>query len=169
MLDRYFGITASGSTVGREVRAGMATFLTMSYILFVNPDILSKAIQVPNAFGQLLFATAMASAIGSIVMGVMARYPFATAPGMGLNAYFTYTVCLTQKIPWQIALGAVFVEGIIFLVLSFGGIRQAVVNSIPRNLKYATAAGIGIFLCMIGLQQAGWWPRTRSLTSRWAA
>lgn len=155
LAERLFGLETHGTTIGREVRAGFATFLTMSYILFVNPDILSKAIHVPNAFQQLLFTTAMASAIGSIVMGLLARYPFATAPGMGLNAYFAFTVCGAQAVPWQVALGAIFVEGLIFLGLSFGGIRQAVINGIPRNLKYAASAGIGLFLCFIGLRQAG--------------
>ncbi|MBM3270480.1 MAG: NCS2 family permease [Candidatus Sericytochromatia bacterium] len=154
-LDRYFGLTASGSTLGREARAALATFLTMSYILFVNPEILGKAIQVPNAFAQLLFATAAAAAIGSIVMGVVARYPFALAPGMGVNAYFAYTVVLGQGIAWQTALGAVFIGGLIFMVLSFGGVRQAIVNAMPTSLKYATSAGIGMFLAIIGLKNAG--------------
>jgi AGZA family xanthine/uracil permease-like MFS transporter len=154
-LERWFGIAASGSTLAQEARAGLTTFLTMSYILFVNPAILGQAIHVPNAFGQLLFATAMASCIGSIVMGVFARYPFALAPGMGLNAYFTYSVCLAQKIPWQTALGAVFVESIIFLFLSFGGVRQAILNGIPSSIKFATTAGIGLFLALIGLENSG--------------
>ena len=154
-LERFFDLERNQTTLGREVRAGFTTFLTMSYILFVNPDVLAKAIHVPNAFGQLLFVTAIASAVGSIAMGLMARYPFATAPGMGLNAYFAFTVCGAQKIPWTVALGAVFLEGLIFLALSYGGIRQALISAIPRNLKYASASGIGMFLCLIGLRQAG--------------
>ncbi len=154
-LDRYFGLTESGSTIGREFRAAIATFLTMSYILFVNPDILGKAIPIPDAFPQLLFATAAAAAIGSIVMGLVARYPFALAPGMGVNAYFAYTVVLGQGIRWQTALGAVFIGGLIFLLLSFGGVRQAIVNAMPASLKYATSAGIGMFLAIIGLENAG--------------
>ncbi|MBB6096649.1 AGZA family xanthine/uracil permease-like MFS transporter [Deinobacterium chartae] len=154
-LERYFGIAASGSTVGREIRAGLTTFLTMSYILFVNPDILSQAIRVPNAFAQLLFATAIAAAIGSIMMGLVARYPFALAPGMGLNAYFAFSVVIGQGVPWQVALGAVFIEGLLFLALSFGGIRQAIITSLPNNLKFATSAGIGLFLAIIGLKNAG--------------
>ncbi len=155
MFDRWFGITEQGSTPGREVRAGFTTFLTMSYILLINPAILGAAIHVPNAQPQLLFATAMASAIGSITMGVVARYPFATAPGMGLNAYFAFTVVLKQGIDWRIALGAVFVEGIIFFMLSIGGIRQAILNGIPANLKLATTAGIGMFLALIGMKSCG--------------
>ncbi len=154
MLERAFGIAASGSTWQREVRAGLTTFLTMSYILLVNPQILGKAIDVPNGAAQLLFATAAASALGSLAMGLIARYPFALAPGMGLNAYFAFTVVLTQKIPWQVALGAVFLEGLIFMALSFGGIRTALLDGIPTNLKYATTAGIGFFLALIGLKNA---------------
>lgn len=154
-IDRYFGIQDSGSTVGREVRAGITTFLTMSYILFVNPLILGKVIVVPNAFQQLLFATAMASCVGSIVMGVVGRYPFATAPGMGLNAYFTFSVCMVLHIPWQTALGAVFVEAILFMVLSLTGVRQIILDGIPTNLKFATTTGIGVFLALIGLENAG--------------
>lgn len=157
-LDRYFGIREQGSTYTREIRAGFTTFLTMSYILTVNPQILGHAIKLPDggdATAQLIFATAAASAIGSIVMGIVARYPFATAPGMGLNAYFAFTVVGQMGIPWQVALGAVFVEGLIFMALSFGGVRQAILSGIPGNLKYATTAGIGLFLALIGLKNAG--------------
>lgn len=153
--DRYFGIGASGSTLRRELRAGLTTFLTMSYILFVNPDILGKAIVVPQAFAQLLFATAMSAAVGSILMGVLARYPFAQAPGMGLNAYFAFSVVLGQKIPWRVALGAVFLDGLLFVLLSIGGVRQAILRGLPENLKYATSAGVGLFLALIGLKAAG--------------
>lgn len=154
-MDRFFRISSSGSTLAQELRAGATTFLTMSYVLFVVPDILGKAIPIPNAHAQLLVTTALAAAVGSIVMGLVGRYPFATAPGLGLAAYFTYTVVLTQGVPWQTALGAVFVEGLVFLALSFGGIRQAIINGIPRNLKYATAVGIGMFLCLIGMKSGG--------------
>lgn len=154
-LDRFFGVTASGSTVARELRAGLTTFLTMAYILFVNPDILSQAIPVENARAQLLTATALAAACGSILMGVLARYPYAQAPGMGLNAYFAFTVVLGQKVPWQTALGAVFVVGLIFTFLSQGGVRQALLSSLPHNLKYAMTAGVGLFLAFIGLRKAG--------------
>jgi AGZA family xanthine/uracil permease-like MFS transporter len=155
LVDDYFGISSSLSTWQREVRAGLTTFLTMSYILLVNPAILGVAIKTPNAAAELLFATAAASAFGCLAMGLIARYPFATAPGMGLNAYFAYTVVLTLHIPWQIALGAVFVEGLIFMALSWGGIRTALLDGIPRNIKHATTAGIGLFLSLIGLKNAG--------------
>jgi AGZA family xanthine/uracil permease-like MFS transporter len=155
MIDRYFGISAAGSTVGRELRAGLTTFLTMSYVLFVNPQVLSSAIVLPNGFAKLLVVTALAAAIGSLLMGIVSRYPFAQAPGMGLNAYFAYTVVLGLKIPWQTALGAVFISGSIFVVLSLLGVRQAIVRAIPAHLKLAVTAGIGMFLAFIGLKNAG--------------
>ena len=111
-FDRYFQITAQGSTIPREVRAGFTTWLTMSYILFVNPQVLQSAIPVPNAFVQLLMATCLAAAFGSLVMGIVARYPFAQAPGMGLNAFFAFTVVGAMGYPWQTALGAVFISGV---------------------------------------------------------
>jgi AGZA family xanthine/uracil permease-like MFS transporter len=154
-LDRFFGITFAGSTVPRELRAGVTTFLTMSYVLFVNPLVLGSAIPIPNAFAKLLVVTALAAAIGSFLMAFVARYPFAQAPGMGLNAYFAYTVVIGQKIPYQTALGAVFVSGIIFVALSLVGARQAVVRAIPLPLKYAVTAGIGAFLAFIGLKNCG--------------
>lgn len=139
----------------REVRAGVTTFLTMSYVLLVNPAVLGSAITIPNGFAKLLVVTALAAAAGSLLMGLVARYPFAQAPGMGLNAYFTYTVVLGQKIAWQTALGAVFISGAIFVLLSVIGARQAVVRAIPNHLKVAVAAGIGMFLAFIGLRNAG--------------
>lgn len=156
-LDDYFGMKSAGTRPSIELRAGITTFLTMGYILFVNPDILSQAIQIEgaNVFGQLLTATALAAGIGSILMGLLARYPFALAPGMGLNAYFAYTVVLGQGIAWQAALGAVFFSGLLFLVLSVVGARELIINSIPNSLKIATAAGIGLFLATIGAQNAG--------------
>jgi adenine/guanine/hypoxanthine permease len=154
-IDRYFGIGAAGSTIPRELRAGLTTFLTMSYILFVNPLVLGNAIVVPDGFAKLLLVTALAAAFGSLLMGLVAKYPFAQAPGMGLNAYFAYTVVLGQKIPWQTALGAVFISGCIFVLLSLIGARQAVVRAIPNHLKFAVTAGIGMFLAFIGLKNAG--------------
>lgn len=151
----FWGVRAAGSTGRRELRAGLTTFLTMAYILFVNPEILGQAIAVPEARAQLLTATALSAAGGSILMGLLARYPFAQAPGMGLNAYFTYTVVLGQKVPWQTALGAVFVVGAVFALLSQGGVRQAIVSSLPPNLKHAMTAGVGLFLAFIGLKKAG--------------
>lgn len=154
-LDRFFGIRSAGSTVPRELRAGLTTFLTMSYVLFVNPQVLGNAIPVQNGFAKLLVVTALAAAIGSLLMGLLARYPFAQAPGMGLNAYFAYTVVLGQKIPWQTALGAVFISGALFVILSLLGVRQAIVRAIPMHLKVAVTAGIGLFLAFIGLKNAG--------------
>jgi AGZA family xanthine/uracil permease-like MFS transporter len=154
-LDRFFGISAAGSTVSRELRAGVTTFLTMSYVLFVNPQVLGNAIVIPNAFAKLLVVTALAAAIGTLLMAFVARYPFAQAPGMGLNAYFAFTVVIGQKIPYQTALGAVFISGTIFVALSLIGARQAVVRAIPLPLKYAVTAGIGAFLAFIGLKNCG--------------
>jgi AGZA family xanthine/uracil permease-like MFS transporter len=155
MIDRYFGIAKAGSTIPRELRAGLTTFLTMSYVLFVNPQVLGGAIVVPNGFAKLLVVTALAAAIGSLLMALVARYPFAQAPGMGLNAYFAYTVVLGQKIPWETALGAVFISGALFVVLSLLGVRQAIVRAIPNPLKFAVTAGIGMFLAFLGLRNAG--------------
>jgi AGZA family xanthine/uracil permease-like MFS transporter len=154
-LESFWQIQAQGSSVPTEIRAGLTTFLTMAYILFVNPMILGKAIQVDGATEQILTATALAAAIGSIMMGLLARYPFALAPGMGINAYFTYTVCRGQGIPWQTALGAVFISGLLFILLSVAGIRELIINAIPRSIKTATSAGIGLFLAFIGCQAAG--------------
>ncbi|HEV3089106.1 MAG TPA: NCS2 family permease [Candidatus Elarobacter sp.] len=155
-MDAYFGIARAGSTVPRELRAGLTTFLTMSYVLFVNPQVLGSAITgIDNAFSKLLVVTALAAAIGSLLMALVARYPFAQAPGMGLNAYFAYTVVLGQHIAWQTALGAVFISGALFVVLSLLGVRQAIVRAIPNPLKFAVTAGIGMFLAFIGLKNAG--------------
>ncbi|WP_245873003.1 NCS2 family permease, partial [Deinococcus planocerae] len=142
-------------TVSREMRAGLTTFLTMSYILFVNPQVLSAAINVPNAFVQLLMTTALAAAFGSLVMGLVAKYPFAQAPGMGLNAFFAFTVVQGLGVPWQTALGAVFISGILFVLLSVLGARQAIVRAIPTSLKFAITGGIGAFLAFLGLRSAG--------------
>lgn len=154
-FDRFFGITAHGSNVPRELRAGFTTWLTMSYILFVNPQVLSSAIDVPNAFVQLLTTTCLAAAFGSLAMGIVARYPFAQAPGMGLNAFFSYSVVAAMGYPWQTALGAVFVSGVLFVLLSAVGARQAIVKAIPLSLKFAITAGIGAFLAFLGFKSAG--------------
>lgn len=152
-IDRYFGITAHGSTVPRELRAGVVTFLTMSYILFVNPQILESAItDVPNVVPQLLTTTALAACFGTLAFGIIARYPFAQAPGMGLNAFFTYTVVIGMGIEWRIALGAVFFSGVLFVVLSVIGVRKMIVQAIPLCLKLGIGAGIGTFLAFLGLQ-----------------
>lgn len=156
-VDEYFGITAAGSSFRIEVRAGVTTFLTMAYILFVNPDILGKAIVIDghNLFAQILTATALAAAIGTLMMGVIAKYPYALAPGMGINAYFTFTVVMGQGVPWRTALGAVFISGVLFLILSVSGVRAWVVDAIPPSLKIGTAAGIGLFLAIIGASASG--------------
>ena len=158
-LDRQFGVTEAGSTVEGEIRAGITTFLTMAYILLVNPAMLSIA-GIP--FDDALFATAIAAFVGCVVMGLYANLPFALAPGMGLNAYFTFAVVLGMGRSWQVALAAVFVEGILFLAMSLpaipviGGWRSIMINSIPTDLKIATGAGIGMFLAIIGLREMGW-------------
>jgi len=158
-LDQQFGVTEAGTTVDAEIRAGVTTFLTMAYILLVNPAMLSVA-GIP--FDDALFATAIAAFVGCTIMGLYANLPFALAPGMGLNAYFTFAVVLGMGIPWEVALAAVFVEGIIFLLMSvpavpvIGGWRTIMINSIPTDLKIATGAGIGMFLAIIGLREMGW-------------
>ncbi len=158
MISKWFGVQAAGTTVPREIRAGITTFLAMAYILFVNPQILAPAIIIPGVTdipAQLLSATALSAAIGSVLMGLLGRMPIALAPGMGLNAYFTYTVVLGQGLSWQTALGAVFVSGVVFLILSVSGLREAIVNAIPLSIKRASGAGIGMFLAFIGLQASG--------------
>ena len=151
-LEAYFEFSHLGTTWRTEILAGVTTFLTMAYIVLVNPAILS-ATGMPLA--AVTAATCLSAAFGSILMGVVARYPIALAPGMGLNAYFTYTVCLKMHIPWQTALGAVFLSGIIFLALTAAGIRQLILRSIPHELYAAVAAGIGIFIAFIGFKNAG--------------
>lgn len=156
-LDRYFEITKRGSAVKTEVRAGITTFLTMAYILFVNPTTLGQAIKIPGVdlMPELLTTTALASAFASMLMALLGRYPLAVAPGMGLNAYFAFTVVLGQGVAWQTALGGVFISGIIFFIISVTRLREMVFNAIPVELKHATAAGIGLFLAMIGLTNSG--------------
>ena len=151
-LEGYFEFTRLGTNWRTEILAGVTTFLTMAYIVLVNPAILSAA-GMPLA--AVTAATCLSAAFGSIVMGVVARYPIALAPGMGLNAYFTYVVCLKMHIPWQTALGAVFLSGVIFLVLTAAGIRQMILHAIPHELYAAVAAGIGLFIAFIGFRNAG--------------
>src|SRR5579863_8869346 len=151
-LERYFEFSHLGTNWRTEILAGVTTFLTMAYIVLVNPAILSAAgIPLP----AVTAATCLSAAFGSILMGVVARYPIALAPGMGLNAYFTYTVCLKMHIPWQTALGAVFLSGVIFLALTAAGIRQMILRSIPHELYAAVASGIGLFIAFIGFRNAG--------------
>lgn len=151
-FENQFKLSTHGVTIRSEITAGITTFLTMAYIVFVNPSILKEA-GVP--FSGALFATCIGAAVGSLLMGLLANYPFALAPGMGLNAYFTYTVCLGLKHDWRVALGAVFISGIVFLILTIARIRALIVDAIPASLKTAIACGIGLFITFIGLKNAG--------------
>jgi len=151
-LDDYFGVSKHGSTIRTEIVAGLATFLTMAYIIVVNPAILSDA---GMDFGAVFVATILAAAIGTAIMGIWAGWPVALAPGMGLNAFFTYGVVLGMGNSWQVALGAVFLGGLVFFVLSLSGLREWIINSIPKSLKYGIGAGIGLFLAIIGLKNIG--------------
>lgn len=152
LFERQFSLAENHVTIRSEIAAGVTTFLTMAYIIFVNPSILQEA-GVP--FSGALFATCIAAAIGSLLMGLLANYPFALAPGMGLNAYFTYTVVLGLKHDWRVALGAVFLSGVVFLLLTLARIRALIVDAIPLTLKTAVACGIGLFIAFIGLKNAG--------------
>ncbi|MBM3525965.1 MAG: NCS2 family permease, partial [Alphaproteobacteria bacterium] len=152
MLEQYFKIGERGSTVRTEVVAGLTTFLTMAYIAAVNPGILAAAGMDQSA---AFVATCLAAAYGSIAMGLLSNYPIALAPGMGLNAYFTFFVVKTMGFTWQVALGAVWLSGVIFIVLSVLPIREQIINAIPRSLKMAIGAGIGMFLGIIALKGAG--------------
>ncbi len=151
-IESYFEFTRLGTNWRTEILAGVTTFLTMAYIVLVNPAILSTT-GMPLA--AVTAATCLSAAFGSILMGVVARYPIALAPGMGLNAYFTYAVCLKMHIPWQTALGAVFLSGVIFLALTASGIRQMILHAIPHELYAAVASGIGLFIALIGFRNAG--------------
>ena len=150
-LERYFGFASHQTTWRTEILAGLTTFITMAYIIFVNPAILS---QTGMPLAAVTTSTCLCAGIGSILMGGLANYPLALAPGMGLNAYFTYTVVKGMGVPWQTALGAVFLSGVIFLLLTFGGIRQRLLGAIPHQLHAAVAAGIGLFIAFIGLRNA---------------
>lgn len=152
LLERWFNIGALGSSVRTEILAGITTFLSMCYIVVVNPLTLSKT---GMDFGAVFVATCISAAIGCFVMGLAANYPIALAPGMGLNAYFTYAVVIGMGVPWQVALGAVFMSGLVFILFSCFKIREMLVNALPQGLKMAIASGIGLFLALIGLQGAG--------------
>jgi len=150
-LDSFFKISEHGSTVRTEIIAGFTTFMTMAYIIFVNPAILS---QTGMPFAPLVTTTVIATAFATIIMGLYAKKPYALAPGMGLNAFFTYTVVIVMGYTWQVALAAVFIEGLIFIALSVTKVRTMVANAFPVSLKYAIGAGIGLFLAIIGLENA---------------
>ena len=152
MLEKWFKLKENNTNIKTEVVAGVTTFMTMAYILAVNPSILSESGMDVNA---VLMATALAAFIGTLAMALLANYPFALAPGLGLNAYFAYTVCGSMEYSWQIALLAVFIEGLIFIVLSVTNVREAIFNAIPIQLKRGVSVGIGLFIAFIGFQNAG--------------
>ena len=151
MIERYFRLKENQTTVRAEFLGGLTTFITMAYIVVVNPQILSKAGMPVEG---VVFATCVASAAATLVMGLYANYPIALAPGMSLNAYFTYSVCMGMHVPWQTALGVIFFSGVFFLILTVSRIREQIVNGIPECLKHSTAGGIGMFIAFVGLRNA---------------
>ena len=153
MLETLFKLKQHKTDVRTEVLAGLTTFMTMAYILIVNPSMLSNIEGM--SFTAVFIATSLAAVIGTVVMAFAANYPFALAPGMGLNAFFTFSVVLAGRLTFQEALTAVFIEGVIFLILTFVNVREALFNAIPMSLKYAVSAGIGLFIAFIGFQNAG--------------
>ena len=152
MTERVFHLSENQTTVGRELLAGLTTFMTMAYVVVVNPRILSEAGMPVEG---VLFATCVSAALATLVMGVWANYPIALAPGMSLNAYFTYSIVLGRGIPWQTVLGVVLLSGVLFLILTLTNVREQIVNGIPDCLKHGTAAGIGLFIAFIGFRDAG--------------
>ena len=153
ILDRQFRLNENNTDVMTEVRAGVVTFLTASYIIFVQPAVLSDA---GMDFGAVMTATCLSSALGCLIMGLWANYPIALAPGMGINFYFTYTVVIGQGVSWQVALGAVFISGVVLILLTVFRFRELIINVIPEYLKNGIAAGIGFFITFIGFVHGGW-------------
>jgi len=151
-LERWFHLAENETTVRQELIGGLTTFITMAYIVVVNAQILSQAGMPAEG---VVFATCVAAAAATLVMGLYANYPIALAPGMSLNAYFTYSVCLGMHVPWQTALGVVFISGVVFILITVTRVREQIVNGIPDCLKHSTAAGIGIFIAFIGMRNAG--------------
>ena len=151
---RYFRFEENGATFRTEVVGGLTTFVTMAYIVAVNPGMLSEALG-KDLFGELLFATCISAALATLIMGIVANYPFALAPGMGLNAFFAYTVVLGMGVRWDLALGVVLASGILFTLLTLVRVREAIINAVPDTIKQATACGIGLFIAFIGLKNAG--------------
>jgi len=151
LIERYFRLKENQTTVRAELLGGLTTFITMAYIVVVNPQILSKA-GVPVE--GVVFATCISSAAATLVMGLYANYPIALAPGMSLNAYFTYSVCMGMHVPWRTALGVIFFSGVLFLILTVTRVREQIVNGIPSCLKHSTAGGIGMFIAFVGLRNA---------------
>src|SRR5690554_146329 len=152
LLERWFRLKEHGTTVRTEVVAGVTTFMTMAYIIFVNPGIVQET---GMPFQAVVIATAVSAAFATILMAFLANYPFALAPGMGLNAYFAFTVVLGRGIPWETALGAVFISGLLFVLLTLSRAREMVVDAVPNGLKVAISAAIGLFIAFIGAQNAG--------------
>jgi AGZA family xanthine/uracil permease-like MFS transporter len=150
-LERYFQLAKNGTTPRQELLGGVTTFMTMAYIIVVNPQILS---QTGMPAEGVVFATCLSAAVGTLVMGLYANYPIALAPGMSLNAYFTFAVCLGMHVPWRTALGVIFISGVLFIVITVTRVREQIVNGIPDCLKHSTAAGIGIFIAFVGLRNA---------------
>ncbi len=151
LLERIFHLEENHTTVRRELLAGLTTFTTMAYVVVVNPRVLSEAGMPVEG---VLFATCISAALATLIMGLWANYPIALAPGMSLNAYFTYSIVIGRGVPWQTALGVVFISGTLFLVLTLTNVREMIVNGIPDCLKYGTAAGIGLFIAFIGFRNA---------------
>src|SRR5579862_5696864 len=151
LIERYFKLAENQTSFKQEMLGGLTTFVTMAYVIVVNPRILADAGMPVDG---VVFATCIAGAVATMVMGLYANYPIALAPGMSLNAYFTYTVCLGMHVPWQTALGAVFFSGVLFVLLTVTRVREQIVNGIPLGLKHATAGGIGMFIAFVGLRSA---------------
>src|SRR5215469_5742490 len=151
LIERFFRLKENQTSVRAEFLGGLTTFITMAYIVVVNPQILSKTGMPVEG---VVFATCLSSAVATLVMGLYANYPIALAPGMSLNAYFAYSVCLGMHIPWQTALGVIFLSGASFLILTVSRVREQIVNGIPECLKHSTAAGIGMFIAFVGLRNA---------------
>jgi len=160
----YFEIEKLNTTVKREVLAGFTTFISMAYILFVNPTVLGAS---GMDEGAVFTATALASAIGCILMGVLARYPIGTAPALGINAFFAYSVCLGMGIPWETALSGVFVASLIFILITIFKLREMIIDAIPADLKYAISGGIGLFIAFLGLSEGGIIVSRIRITQRW--
>src|ERR1700674_1182390 len=151
MLARYFKLAENQTTVRRELLGGLTTFMTMAYIVVVNPQILAQAGMPAEG---VVFATCISAAAATLAMGLYANYPIALAPGMSLNAYFTYAVCINMHVPWQTALAVVFFSGTVFLLLTVTRVREQIVNGMPNCLKHSTATGIGMFIAFVGLRNA---------------
>ena len=150
-LEHWFALSENHTSVRQEFLGGLTTFMTMAYIVVVNPQILSQAGMPPEG---VVFATCISAAVATLVMGLYANYPIALAPGMSLNAYFTYSVCIGMHVPWRTALGVIFFSGVLFILITVTRIREQIVNGIPDCLKHSTAAGIGVFIAFVGMRNA---------------